>query len=562
MYNEYRFPMIRDTISNILQEAAERAQEEGLIPKVALPEVTLEHPQNPEHGDYAATVAMKLARAAKMNPLEIAEAIKTQLPASIEGVGAISVLKPGFINFSLSNDWLVNQVSTILALGESFGDSSLGKGTRLQLEFVSVNPTGPLHVGHGRGAVLGSALVSVLNTTGFHVEKEYYINDAGTQMQKFYGSLYARYCQALGKSAEVPVDGYHGEYMVELAKEIVRDHGDTFLNKPQNEVLKELGQIGMQRMLSSIEEDLKMLGVDFDVWFSEQKEIHDSGELNQVLDIFRQGSHVEEKEGALWLVSTELGEEKDNVLIRSDGMPTYFAADIAYHYNKFKIRNFDRVIDIWGADHQGHVSRMKAAVEALGIPRDRLHIIISQMVSLRRGNEVVRVSKRTGDIITLREVIEEVGADVCRFFFLSRSANSQMDFDLELAKKQSMDNPVYYVQYGHARIAGILQLAREKGIDYSAGDVSLLGEDAEIELIKKLLLFPEILEIVAVNFEPQHLPYYAQELATVFHDFYEKCRVVTEDENLTAARLKLVDATRIVMVRTLKLMGMSAPEKM
>jgi len=350
--------------------------------------------------------------------------------------------------------------------------------------------------------------------------------------------------------------------MVELAREIVESHGDIFITKSQNEALKELGQIGMQRVLSMIDEDLKVLGVIFDTWFSEQKEIHDSGQLNQVLEMFKQGKHVEEKEGALWLVSTELGEEKDNVLIRSDGMPTYFAADIAYHFNKFKNRSFDRVIDIWGADHQGHVSRMKAAVEALDIARDRLYIIISQMVSLRRGNELVKVSKRTGDIITLREVIDEVGPDVCRFFFLSRSADSQMDFDLELAKKQSMDNPVYYVQYGHARIAGILQLANEKGIDYSGGDVSLLGEDAEIELIKKLLLLPEILETVAVNLEPQHLPYYAQELATVFHNFYEKCRVVSDDENVTAARLKLVEAARIVMAKTLKLMGMSAPEQM
>ena len=552
--------MIRDSITKVLEGAAIQAQEQGLIPRVALPEIFLEHPQNPEHGDYAATVAMKLARTAKMNPLKIAEAIKENLP-QIDGV-SVSVMKPGFINFSLSNEWLGQHVDEILNEADLYGDSTLGKGTRLQLEFVSVNPTGPLHVGHGRGAVLGSTLANVLSATGYEVEKEYYVNDAGTQMQNFYASIYARYREALGQPAEMPPDGYHGEYMIELARDIADEKGDAFLNLPEEEALKELGQIGMERLLNIIDKDLRELGVEFDIWFSEQQEIHDSGELNRVLDMFKQGNHVEEKEGALWLVSTELGEDKDNVLIRSDGMPTYFAADIAYHYNKFIRRNFDRVIDIWGADHQGHVSRMKAAIEALDTPREKLQVILSQMVSLRRGEEVVKISKRTGDMITLREVMDEVGTDVCRFFFLSRSANSQMDFDLELAKKQSMDNPVYYVQYGHARIAGITRLAKEKGIDYTNGDVSLLTEEAEIELIKKLLAFPEILEVVTISLEPQHLPYYAQELATSFHNFYEKCRVITEDEDLTSARLKLVEATRIVMAKTLHLMGMNAPERM
>ncbi len=554
--------MIRDSITNVLEKAAIQAQKKGLIPQVALPEILLEHPQNPEHGDYAATLAMKLARSAKMNPLKIAEAIKDNLPPTIEGVDNVSVLQPGFINFSLSNDWIARQVDEVLDNADRYGDSTLGKGTRLQLEFVSVNPTGPLHVGHGRGAVLGSTLANILSAAGYEIEKEYYVNDAGTQMQNFYASLYARYREALGRPAEMPPDGYHGEYMIELAREIVEEKGDIFLNQTDENALQELGQIGMERVLNLIDNDLKELGVEFDLWFSEQKEIHDSGELSQVLDLFKQSNHVEEKEGALWLVSTELGEDKDNVLIRSDGMPTYFAADIAYHYNKFTGRNFDRVIDIWGADHQGHVSRMKTAIEALGIPQEKLQIILSQMVSLQRGEEVVKVSKRTGDMVTLREVMDEVGADVCRFFFLSRSANSQMDFDLELAKKQSMDNPVYYVQYGHARIASIMRLAEEKGIDYTGGNVSLLIEDAEIELIKKLLLFPETLEGAAVNLEPQHLPYYAQDLATAFHNFYEKCRVVTEDEKLTAARLKLVEATRIVMAKTLHLMGMNAPERM
>ncbi len=561
LYNGYRLTMIRDTIKNLLEKAAIEAQTSGLIPQVAISDIFLEHPQNPEHGDYASTVAMKLARAAKMNPLEIAEAIVKVLPA-MDDKATVSVIAPGFINFTLSNELLHREVDEILLSMERYGDLQHGEGTHLQIEFVSVNPTGPLHVGHGRGAVLGSTLSNVLNASGYRVHKEYYVNDAGTQMQVFNASLYARYREALGHPAEVPPDGYHGEYMIDLAREIAVEKDDAFLKMPEDEALRELGKLGMDRVLENITNDLAVLGVEFDTWFSEQKGIHDSGELQRVLDIFRKGNHVEEKEGAFWLVSTELGEDKDNVLIRSDGMPTYFAADIAYHYNKFTSRGFDRVIDIWGADHQGHISRMKAAMEALGIPREKLDIIISQMVSLRRGDEVVKVSKRTGDIITLRELIDEVGPDVCRFFFLSRSANSQMDFDLELAKKQSMDNPVYYVQYGHARIAGIMRLAREHGIDYTRGDVSLLNDEAELALIKKLSVLPEIMEAVALTLEPQNIPYYAQDLATGFHNFYEKCRVVSDDEALTAARLKLVEATRIVMGKVLSLMGMRAPERM
>lgn len=347
--------------------------------------------------------------------------------------------------------------------------------------------------------------------------------------------------------------------MIEIARRIATERGDVFLESKEG--MREIGRIGAEIIIDSIKDDLQLLGVQFDVWFSEQT-LYDSGKFERVLAILKHNNHVEERDGALWFVSTGVGEDKDNVLIRSSGTPTYFASDIAYHYNKFLERGFDKVIDIWGADHQGHISRMKAAINALGVLPERLEIIISQMVNLRRGEEQIRVSKRTGDIITLREVLDEVGPDVCRFFFLARSANSQMDFDLELAKKESMDNPVYYVQYGHARIAGILRLARERGIDYVRGDVSLLAKDAELGLIRKLLLFPEILDLVVRNLEPHHLPHYAQDLATAFHNFYEKCRVISEDEPLTLARLKLVEATRIVLARTLCLMGMKAPERM
>jgi len=393
------------------------------------------------------------------------------------------------------------------------------------------------------------------------VEKEYYVNDAGSQIDAFYRSLYARYQQCLSIDAEMPSDGYLGSYMVDLAKEITAEEGDRFLSLPPKEALSELGQIGLAKLIEQIKSDLEQLGVSFDVWFSEQS-LYDNGQYQRALSLLRQGGYIGEKEDATWFVSTALGEDKDNVVVRSDGSPTYFAADIAYHYNKFLERKFDKVINIWGADHQGHISRMKAVVSALGIAPERLVVIISQMVTLSRGGELVRISKRSGDIITLREVIDEVGADACRFFFASRSADSQMDFDLELAKKQSADNPVYYVQYAHARIASILRLAQQRGIDYTDGDVSLLTTEPELTLIRKMLLLPEMVEVVAYTLESHHLAYYAQELATVFHSFYKQCRVVSQNEALTKARLKLVAAAKIALARTLHLMGMTAPERM
>jgi len=349
--------------------------------------------------------------------------------------------------------------------------------------------------------------------------------------------------------------------MLDLAREVIAEEGDRFLTLPEPEAVSQLGQIGLDKVIKQIKSDLELLGVSFDVWFSERS-LHDKGQYQKVVSLLRQGGYITEKEGATWFVSTALGDDKDNVVVRGDGSPTYFASDIAYHYNKFLERKFDKVINIWGADHQGHISRMKAVVGALGIAPERLEVIISQMVTLRRGDEMVRVSKRSGDVITLREVVDEVGTDACRFFFLSRSADSQMDFDLELAKKQSADNPVYYVQYAHARIASILRLAQQRGIDYGEGDVSLLTTEPELTLIRKMLRLPEIVEIVVYTLEPHHLTYYAQDLATVFHSFYKQCRVVSQDEVLTKARLKLVEAAKIVLAKTLHLMGLTAPEMM
>jgi arginyl-tRNA synthetase len=552
--------MIRQKLIDMITRAASKAQQQGRLPSVVLPPVTVEHPQNPEHGDYASSLALKLARATSLKPLAIAEEISQLIVATPE-VDTITVAPPGFINFTLKNEWLTSQVAEILKADDTYGNSALGQGSRVQIEFVSVNPTGPLHVGHGRGAILGSTLANVLSATGYNVEKEYYINDAGSQIDAFARSLYARYQQGLGTSIEMPSNGYLGHYMTSLAQEIIDEARERFRELPESEAVSEIGRLGLDKMIKQLKTDLELLGVTFDVWFSEQS-LYDNGQYQEAMALLQDRGYIGDREGATWFFSTALGEDKDNVLVRGDGSPTYFAADIAYHYNKFIERKFDRVINIWGADHQGHVSRMKAVVSAFGIDPERLQVIISQMVTLRRGKELVRISKRSGDIITLREVVDEVGADACRFFFLSRSADSQMDFDLELAKKQSADNPVYYVQYAHARIASILRLAQERGIDFEAGDISLLTTEPELSLIRKMLLLPEIIEMVAATLEPHHLSYYAQDLATVFHGFYTQCRVVSDDEALSKARLKLVAAARLVLAKTLKLMGMAAPEKM
>jgi arginyl-tRNA synthetase len=552
--------MLKQIIAELIKKAVAEAQKAGKLPDVTLPDIVIERPQKAEYGDYASSISLKLARAVGTSPMAIAREIAAFIKPS-EEIESVTVAPPGFINFTLKNGWLMRQVDAIMEQGDTFGNIDLGAGKRVQIEFVSINPTGPLHVGNGRGAVLGSTLCNVMTAGGYDVVKEYYFNDAGSQMDAFRNSLYVRYQQGLGKDAEMPREGYMGRYMVDLAAEIIKEEGDRYLNLPQAEGLDKLGQQGLAKLLDQTRQDLKKLRVEFDVWFSE-KTLYEQGQFDKVMELLRKGGYLAEKEGATWFVSTALGEDKDNVVVRGNGSPTYFAADIAYHYNKFIERKFDSVINIWGADHQGHVSRLKAVVGALGIDPERLRIIVHQMVTLQRGNEVVKVSKRSGDIITMRELVEEVGVDACRFFFLCRTADAQMDFDLELAKKQSADNPVYYVQYAHARIASILRLAKERGVLNSEGDVSLLTTEPELTLIRRMLLLPEIVDTIALTLEPHHLTYYAQELATVFHAFYKDCRVVTDDKRLTGARLKLVKAARFVLGRTLNLMGMTAPDRM
>jgi arginyl-tRNA synthetase len=552
--------MIKHEIEKLVAVAIRAAQEAGEIPAAGAPEPLVERPQRPEHGDYASSLPLRLARAAGMNPLELARRIAGRVPTG-GAIASVDSVPPGFINIRLSPEWLAAQVDEIVRQGAAFGDVPLGEGKRLQVEFVSANPVGPIHVGNGRGLALGDTLARVLKAAGFEIQREYLVNDAGTQTETFAATLYARYQQLFGREAEIPEGGYPGEYVVEIAEQLKEERGDSLLRAPGEPYPPELHDLGVAKMVEGIKHDLAAIGVEYDNWFSERS-LYKDGTYEKAMALLRERGCIAQREGAVWFVSSALGEEKDNVLVRSTGQPTYFASDIAYHYDKFLLRGFERVVDVWGADHQGHVPRMKAAASALGVDPDNLTIIIYQLVTLKRGAETVRLSKRAGDIITLRDVVDEVGADAVRFNFVSRAADSHMDFDIELAKRQSQENPVYYVQYANARIAGILAQASDRIEDWSAGDVSLLAHEAELALIRKMLRLPELVEAIATSLEPHQLPYYATELATAFHDFYEKCRVLSDDEALSMARLKLVSAAQIVLARTLGLMGMSAPERM
>ena len=556
-------PLLIETIQQLVAQALEAARQEGALQLETMPEIQVERPGNSEHGDFSTNLPLRLARATRINPLELAQLLATHIPTG-DVIERVEAAPPGFVNFYLSDSWLQQQVETVRQAGNGFGNANTGQGRRMMVEFVSVNPTGPVHVGHTRGAVLGSALANILEAAGFEVTREYYVNDAGSQMRAFYQSVLTRYKEALGRESQMPENGYMADYIIDLAKEIIESEGSRFLDQDEELALKEIGDISREKMVSVIKEDLAGIGVEFDNWFSERT-LFEDGEYDAALDLLREKNYLSERDNALWFKSTMLGDEKDNVVVRSSGEPTYFASDIAYHYNKFVSRGYDAVVDIWGADHQGHVDRMKLAVQALGIEPGRLTVLISQMVTLRRGSEVVKASKRTGDFVTLKELAEEVGQDACRFFFLARTPSTQMEFDLELAKKESSENPVYYVQYAHARNAGIMALARERKIDWTDGDVSLLTHPSELELIRAMLRLPELVVQMAESLEPHHLPHYATDLANAFHTFYENCRVVSShegDKAITAARLKLVESAQIVFRRSLELMGMSAPDRM
>lgn len=548
---------MRNEIGKLIQTAIESAIADGSLPELVVPEITVERAAKLEFGDYASSVALRMSRAARQSPLRLAEIIKNHVP-NYPTVAAVEVAAPGFLNFRLASAWLENQIAEIVAAGENYGNSSLGQGQRVQVEFVSANPTGPVTIAAARGAAIGDTLANILEAVGYSVEREFYVNDAGSRMEVFYKNVWYYYQKAFGRNPNPPEPPYPTAEFA--AKMIAQKRGDAFLNLPENEAIATIGPLGIETMLEDMRHDLARLGVNYNVWFREQN-LFESGEVAHTLDILRQSGHVAEKEGATWFVSTALGQEKDNVLIRSDAnkTPTYFISDIAYHNNKFRERGFNRVINIWGADHQGHIPRLKAAMTAIGLNPDDLTIIVMQMVMVNGA----KMKKAHGNVVLLRTMLDTVGADPLRFNLVSRAAETQMDFDLDLAVKQSNENPVYYVQYAHARISSILRLAAEKNIDFSQADLSLLGNADETTLIRQMALLPEVVEEGARALEPHHLPYYAQELASKFHSFYTNNRVVDESNlALSQARLKLVQAAKVTLAKTLHLMGMHAPETM
>ena len=560
---------IRLYLEGLLSQAVRSAIDAGELPDVAVPGTAIERPKDTANGDFASTLPLRLARAAMKPPLEIAGVIARHVAAD-PVIDPPTVAPPGFINIRISTPFLQQQVEHVIATGSAYADIGLGAGKRAQVEFVSANPTGPLHVGNGRGAAIGDALASALGAAGYAVEREYYVNDAGTQTDTFGETLYARYQQLFGREVDIPKDGYPGEYMRDLAREIKNESGEQFLRPFGEPGPADLGAHGIEVMVRHIRATLGAFGVHYDQWFSEKSLYGPGSRFDQTMALLRENGQVVEREGALWFASSELGEDKDNVVIRSDGRPTYYASDIAYHFDKFIGRGFNLVIDVWGADHHGHVSRLKTASRAIGANPEALQVLLYQLVTLKRGGEVVRLSKRGGEIITLDELIEEVGADAARFFFLLRSPGAQMEFDLDLAKKQSSENPVFYVQYAHARLASMLERAAEQGLSPDGGDVALLTQPSELALIREMMRLTDVIEVVAQTYEPQHLPHYAMELANAFHGFNDafkqqndpNLKVITEDVALTKARLRLVLSAKIALARVLSLMGMTAPDRM
>jgi arginyl-tRNA synthetase len=562
--------LIKSHLAALVKQAITNAQTAGALPTFDVPDAPIERPPKKEWGDYATALPLKLARPAKRAPLQIAQAIAVHFPPD-DAVARVEPSAPGFVNLTLNDAWLARQVETILAEGARFGSLSPARREKIQVEYVSANPTGPLTVGSARNAALGDTLANVLEAAGHSAQREYYVNDAGSQVRHFGESIYARYAQALGKDEPFPEDGYHGAYVVEMGKQFAQQHSDKFLQMPRAQAVRELGELGMKGVLEQLRATLEKMNVRFDNWFSERS-LYSDGTFEQCLRLLKDKGLVLEKDGAVWFAAQELGEDKDAVLIRSpqvipdpDERPTYLASDVAYVWNKLAVRKFDRAIYVWGADHHGDVPHRFAAARALGLDPERVTILIYQFVTLRRGGEAVRMSKRTGEFVTLDELIDEVGADAVRFMLITQSANTTMDFDLDLAKKQSEENPVYYVQYAHARIASILKHAADLGATSEGGDVSLLTHPAELDLIRAMLRLPEVIELAANNLEPHHLPHYAIELAGIFHTFYKQCRVVSSDPadaTITRARLKLVAAAQIALARMLGLMGVRAPETM
>ena len=550
---------IKQQIEQALIRAVEAAAAEGVLPEgAALPPVLLEEPPEKELGDFATNFAMQSARVFRQSPQKIAAAIRDRLVG--DWLDHAEVAGPGFLNLYLKKTVLSDTLRAVLAAGEEFGTLPPNGAPRIQVEYVSANPTGPLHVGHGRGAAVGSALVKLLRTAGYTVDSEYYVNDAGNQMNLLAVSVNARYLELLGKPVEFPENGYHGADIVETAQRIIDRDGGKYLALPEEERLKLFQDVAYREKLAALEEDLADFGVTFDRWYSERT-LHPDA-VRRVVDVLLERGTAYEKDGAVWLRSTDYGDDKDRVIFRDNGVPTYLAADIAYHDDKYR-RGYGRLINIWGADHHGYVARVKASMAALGHNPEELTVLLLQMVSLYRDGALVKLSKRTGETVTLRELMEEVGVDAARYFFLMRSLDSQLDFDLDLATRKSNENPVYYIQYAHARISSIFRQADEAGIAVRDGaELELLTDETEIALIKKIAAYPEEIARAAAEFAPQRIARYSHELAGAFHSFYNKCRIVGQEPSLASARLALVLAAGHVIRHSLGVLGVSAPEKM
>lgn len=552
---------MKELLKQGIAEALEKAVKAGALPEGSYPQINLEVPPQKEFGDFASNIAMQSARVAHKAPKVIAQAIVDQMQYS--WLDRAEIAGAGFINFFLKHDVIYDTLKNILAAGAAYGTVPCRQDDTVQVEYVSANPTGPLHVGHGRGAAYGSALVNLLRAAGYNVQAEYYINDAGNQMNNLAISVNARYLELLGKPSEIPENGYHGHDIIETAQAIIDQDGDTYLDMPETERLEIFKDRAYAEKIKALKRDLAHFNVHYDNWFSERT-LHPDA-VQAACKVLQERGKIYEKDGALWLKSTDYGDDKDRVVIRDNGVPTYLAADIAYHKNKYD-RGFKSLINIWGADHHGYVARVKAAIAALGYDPSQLEVLLLQMVSLFRDGKPVKMSKRTGQAITLNELIEEVGTDAARYFFIMRSLDTQLDFDLDLAKSHSNENPVYYIQYAHARIYSIYRQAKEAGVnldmDWSDVHWDTLKDDQELELIKKMAAFPEEVQRAARERAPHRIAHYVYELAGLFHTFYNHCRIIQEDKELEKARLALVTAVRITIANSLAILGVSAPEKM
>lgn len=544
---------------SIKQAIAEAVQKAGLTDEAV--NVQLESPRDKANGDYATNIAMQLTRIAKKPPRAIAEAIVGQLDTASANIEKVEIAGPGFINIVIQKDYLNDVVKTVLGQGAAYGRSNAGGGERVQVEFVSANPTGDLHLGHARGSSVGDSLCNILDLAGYEVSREYYINDAGNQINNLALSIEGRYFEALGKGESMPEDGYRGQDIIDIAQGLVQEHGDKFVHMPAEERYNAFREHGLKVELAKLQKDLADFRVEFDVWFSETS-LYENGKIDAALKKLRDNGHIYEEDGATWFRSTTFGDDKDRVLIKNDGTYTYLTPDIAYHEDKLQ-RGFDKLINIWGADHHGYIPRMKAAIEALGYDRDTLEVSVIQMVQLYKDGEKMKMSKRTGKAVTMRELVELVGLDAVRYFFAMRSGDSHMDFDLDLAVSQSNENPVFYSQYAHARICSILRQAEEQGFTASTEHLELLKDEKEIEVLKKIGDFPQVIADAAKLRAPHRVTTYIHELASNFHSFYNANKVLdASNEELTRARLALIEAVKTTLANALKTVGVQAPEKM